>query len=124
MTSAYGMAALAAETRKVRDSREGTRNVTLNGSAFKVFQLVAEGSIDRDEAITKLREAALSTGLPADEVDRTLRSAANGGMAHPQAPGRSDAEHARLGIAVVQERRSAGRVGNLAAAGITEADIS
>ena len=86
MTSVYGKAALIAEVANVRAAREGARNTTLNKAAFNVFRNVAGGSIDPDEAIAELRDAALSTGLPADEVDRTLASAMNGGRANPRTP--------------------------------------
>lgn len=85
MTTAYGAFALADEVAKVRAAVEGTRNPTLNTSWFKICQLVAEGHIDRDDAYTKIRDAALSTGLGPAEVDRTMASAERGGTSKPRA---------------------------------------
>ena len=58
----------------IRTTPVGTRNATLNLEAFKAAK---DGTLDRDA----FSDAALNAGLPADEVDTTLASAAAAGAA-------------------------------------------
>jgi len=80
----YGRKALADEVTLVRQAPEGQRNDTLNRAAYDVGQLVAGGEISRQEAEEQLRQAALASGLRASEVEKTLASGINAGLANPR----------------------------------------
>lgn len=67
----------------IHNAPEGERNNTLNTEAFKVLQLVASGSIDKNIAFTLLEAAALKIGLTPHEIHATLNSALRGGEAKP-----------------------------------------
>lgn len=82
----YGPSVLESELTKLRDTPEGGRNDQLNRSAFVAGQLVAGGQIDAQEAWENLHEAALSKGLPPDEIERTLASGWGAGSAQPRGP--------------------------------------
>jgi hypothetical protein len=62
----------------------GTRNDTLNKTAFAFGQCVGFGSLSRKEALDMLRNAARSTGLEIDEIERTIRSGLDDGIASPR----------------------------------------
>lgn len=57
--------------RTVANAPEGRRNAVLNWASYTAFQLGGDPGL-----IAEIREAALSTGLPPAEVDRTIGSAA------------------------------------------------
>jgi hypothetical protein len=83
--TAYAMAALRDETRRVADARPGTRNTTLNRAAFSLGQLVAAGLLPPLAVVTSLASAAGHAGLPADEALRTIRSGMAAGARKPRA---------------------------------------
>ena len=70
-----GAELLSKELSRVKNAKEGTRNSTLNSSAFKVFRHVASGEIPETEAFQSLLTAGLLSGLEQDEVEKTLESA-------------------------------------------------
>jgi hypothetical protein len=82
--TAYAMAALRDETRRVADARPGTRNDTLNRAAFSLGQLVAAGLLPPLSVVTALASAARQAGLPEDETLRTIRSGMTGGARKPR----------------------------------------
>lgn len=58
----------------IRNAEEGTRNDTLNRSAFDLMKLVEAGALDEAVAHDLLTVAAMEIGLEADETRRTLES--------------------------------------------------
>lgn len=60
------------------------RNDQLNRSAFNLGQLVGDGLLDRGEVEAALRSTALSVGLGDGEVERTIQSGVNAGIAKPR----------------------------------------
>ena len=80
----YGKAALEEESIKLKNAPEGKRNDTLNRSAHALGQLIAGEELDEDEVRQGLRVAARQTGLPDDEIYKTLRSGLDAGKKHPR----------------------------------------
>jgi hypothetical protein len=80
----YGRRVLAAELTTLRQARPRTRNRTLNTCAFKVYRYVAGGLLDDEEVTTAFTTTALSIGLGAAEVRRTLASARTAGLTNPR----------------------------------------
>lgn len=80
----YGLAALTAETDKVRHAEVGQRNTTLNRAAFRCYQLAATGLLDPDDITAQLTAAARTAGLRNAEITRTLASARHAGLANPR----------------------------------------
>jgi hypothetical protein len=80
----YGRRVLADELARLRGAAKGQRNRTLNQTAFKVFRYVAGGLLDDQEVTTAFTTTALSIGLDAAEVGRTLASARTAGLANPR----------------------------------------
>lgn len=83
----YGMKALANELDIVATARSGTRNSTLNDSAFNLGQLVGGGILARATVEHGLREAAERIGLYAEEptkTERTIQRAIDDGMRCPR----------------------------------------
>lgn len=85
-TTRYGRAALDAETARLADAPEGSRNDTLNKSAYAVGQLVAGGEIQEAEAVGRLTAAATQAGLVPSEITKTIGSAMAAGMKSPRKP--------------------------------------
>ena len=83
-TTAYGFKALKAEADKISKAWDGTRNSTLNKSAFSVMQLVMAGHVTIADAYEALMEAATACGLGEDEADRTIQSAWAGASNKPR----------------------------------------
>jgi hypothetical protein len=83
----YARVALERETGRVRTAGPGTRNSTLNRAAFRLGQLVATGALDRAAVELGLTGAALAAGLEEREVERTIRSGLEAGLAHPRGTG-------------------------------------
>lgn len=86
----YALTALAGEAEKVATTppsgngdNEG-RNDQLNRSAFATGQLVGGGLLERERAERELREAARQSGLEDREIESTLRSGMEAGMAEPR----------------------------------------
>lgn len=90
-TSGYGAVALRAQIDMLAAARPGGRNEALNRAAFQVFQLVAGGEVQRDEALTALQETAYDLGLEPREVESTLSSAWKAAQRDPRvAPERDE----------------------------------
>jgi Bifunctional DNA primase/polymerase, N-terminal len=81
-------AALDDEHKKVSSALPGTRNDTLNKAAFNLFQLVASGELDEQDARDRLYEAAEICGLVTDDgassVWGTINSGAAAGRQQPR----------------------------------------
>jgi hypothetical protein len=82
--SRYAQAALRHEARALREAKQGTRNNTLNRSAFSLGQLVAIGLLPREAVEAELTDAALAAGLGEREIASTLRSGLEAGMLRPR----------------------------------------
>jgi Bifunctional DNA primase/polymerase, N-terminal len=86
--SVRARAALDNECKKVAAAQPGTRNSALNTAAFNLFQLVASGELDEQEARDRLFEAAETCGLVADDgapsVWATINSGAAAGRQQPR----------------------------------------
>lgn len=80
----YAQAGLERECETVKASFEGTRNDTLNRSAYKVGTLVGAGLLDGDTALSALTIAGIACGLPETEVDRTVARSIADGARHPR----------------------------------------
>ena len=69
----------------------GARNNSLNRTAFRLFQLVAGGELDRDHVIAELVAASHRNGLVRNDglraVLATIQSAERGGMQFPRSRG-------------------------------------
>jgi Bifunctional DNA primase/polymerase, N-terminal len=78
----YALVALEREAGRVRAAGPGTRNSTLNRAAFRLGQLVTTCALDRTVV-----EAALAAGLGEREVERTIHSGLEAGLAHPRGSG-------------------------------------
>ncbi|MDV6376226.1 hypothetical protein [Deinococcus arenicola] len=80
----YAQSALNLEVDAMRTAGEGGRNHQLNISAHSLGTLIGAGVLDEVEAVQQLTEAAISAGLPADEVRDTVRSGIDAGKAKPR----------------------------------------
>lgn len=85
--TAYGKAALAAETETVAAAANGTRNHQLNTAALKLSRLVAGGELDEADVRQALARAAADAGLDQGETLKTIASGLGAGKVQPrQAP--------------------------------------
>lgn len=82
--TAYAMAALREETRRVATAQQGMRNDTLNRAAFNLGQLAAAGLLPPLAVASALAGAGERAGLPADEARRTIRSGMSAGAKKPR----------------------------------------
>lgn len=73
--------ALDGLARTVAQAQEGNRNALLNWASYRAGEHVAIGSIGETMALEALRSAALQTGLPEAEADRTIASGLAAGKA-------------------------------------------
>ncbi len=80
----YGLQAMTREIADLARAPEGTRNATLNETAFSLFQLVAGGEISESAANHYLRTTAAGIGLGDHEINTTLGSARSAGLAQPR----------------------------------------
>ena len=80
----WAMAGLAGECQTIASTTEGSRNGNLNKGSFRVAQLVAGGELASHVAIGALRQAGLQCGLPASEVEKTLKSGYQEGLQFPR----------------------------------------
>jgi hypothetical protein len=71
----YVRAAIRDELQAVRSAAEGTRNSTLNKSAFALARFAASGQVRQGDLETLLLGAALEAGLDEAEARGTIRSA-------------------------------------------------
>lgn len=83
---AYGQAVLAAELSKLQQAAKGSRNATLNRTAFRCYQLAADGLLDPDQVTARFADTAHTIGLGTTETCRTLASARRAGLANPRTP--------------------------------------
>jgi hypothetical protein len=81
----YAEKALAGCITELAGAQEGTRNDTLNKTAFRLYQFVGAGRLAEHE-IEQLATIARSLGLPESEIAATLHSAA-AGKAQPEYAG-------------------------------------
>lgn len=75
VSTAYGQKALEEECSRIARAFLGTRNDTLNKSAFAVFQLASGGVLSAEEAEARLYKAAQCNGLGDKEIKATINSA-------------------------------------------------
>jgi hypothetical protein len=87
--NAWARTALRGEADQVRNAVEGTRNVTLNRSAFRLRQLTTSGILDEASVAEVLLAAALNAGLDEHEATATIGSGMSAGHAHPRHPPRA-----------------------------------
>ena len=80
----YAEAALAAETERMRNAPEGTRNDTLNQCAFSLGTLGGAQLLDEEQAWAALREAAQAAGLGEGEIRKTFMSGWRKGLENPR----------------------------------------
>lgn len=73
-----------AETSRVRDATEGTRNNSLNRAAFSLGTLVGAGMLDESQAVAELQSAARSAGLKDPEIEKTIKSGLEAGKSKPR----------------------------------------
>jgi len=83
---AWARAALDSELVTVRDAVEGTRNSTLNRSAFRVGQIVGAGLLGENHVEGLLVDAGIDAGLGEREAVLTVRSGLRAGMSQPRSP--------------------------------------
>lgn len=84
--SAWAATALAGEITRVQSASEGTRNQTLNRSAYVLGQIVGGGHLDNDDVADILGQAGLAVGLSEREVRMTVASGLRAGARHPRHP--------------------------------------
>jgi hypothetical protein len=88
--SAWARAALDGEADRVRSAPNGSRNSTLNRSAFSLGQIVGAGVLHATTVEQVLGDSALASGLGEREAFLTIRSGLRAGLDHPRGPsGRS-----------------------------------
>jgi putative DNA primase/helicase len=90
----YVARALTDECTRVAQATSGQRNDALNRAAFSLGQLVAAGTLEREEVEVQLSAAAIASGLVADDgeeaVKCTMRSGLEAGMTQRrELPGRT-----------------------------------
>jgi hypothetical protein len=85
LPSRYAQVALDNGVQAIRSASEGSRNETLNRVSFGIAQL-ATGFPDERSAQDALRQAALESGLPEQEVTATIASGWAAGLQHPTHP--------------------------------------
>jgi hypothetical protein len=84
---AYARAALEGELTRLADAPEGQRNDTLVRSAFSLGQLVGTGRLAGAAVVAALAGVAGQIGLDRREVERTIVSGLEAGMASPRGIG-------------------------------------
>lgn len=82
----YGMRALEKQCSKVFCAPEGTRNATLAACSFGIGQLVGSGQLEKNAATSELVLAAIGSGIPQHEAQRTAAKCLLSGMKHPFFP--------------------------------------
>jgi Bifunctional DNA primase/polymerase, N-terminal len=82
--TAYGAAALRRELEQLGRAAEGTRNASLNRSAFALGQLVASGALEEASTAEALLDAGLRIGRGERECERTIASGMSAGMEQPR----------------------------------------
>lgn len=82
--TAYAEAALDKQLIELRRARPGQRNDTLFRSALALGQLVGAGALGQSMVEGLLRATAQSIGLDADEIEKTIASGMEKGIAEPR----------------------------------------
>ena len=80
----YGMQALENECQAIAGAPQGARNDQFNKSCFNIGQLVAGGAIESNLALNSLTQAAQKSGLPTEEIAKTLASGFKAGKDNPR----------------------------------------
>lgn len=83
--SRYAVGALRRQLAELLDAPEGTRNDTLNKSAFALGQFVGAGMLDEDSTAAVLEDAGQRIGLVPGEVRRSVASGLRAGARYPRA---------------------------------------
>ena len=81
---------------RLREAKSGSRNDTLNRSAFIIGKMVGAGAIGHETAIGRLMEAAMAAGLPEAEARRTAEGGVRAGRRQPWHPRGSEPELSRI----------------------------
>lgn len=84
MRNAYMKAAVERELSAVRRARQGERNNTLFNSAMCLGRFIAGGELPAGEIRNELLGAALATGMPQQEAERTIASGFKWGERKPR----------------------------------------
>lgn len=82
---AYARAALQGELGKLAAAMEGSRNITLNATAFSLGQLVGAGALNRGDVEARLLAVALAIGLPEREALKHIKHGLDEGEEQPRA---------------------------------------
>lgn len=91
--TAYGLAARDRQLGRLVAAGAGERNNALNAAAFSLAQLVAGGELAADSTRALLEGVAHRVGLEEREIERTIQSGWDAGLAEPwQALPRDEAE--------------------------------
>jgi Bifunctional DNA primase/polymerase, N-terminal len=80
----YAIGALRRQLVELLDAEEGTRNDTLNKSAFAMGQLVGAGTLDEKDAVAVLEDAGQRIGLSPGEIRRSVASGLRAGARCPR----------------------------------------
>jgi len=80
----YAVGALRRQLAELLDAEEGTRNDTLNKSAFAVGQLVGAGMLDEQDTAAVLEDVGQRLGLSPGEVRRSVASGLRAGERCPR----------------------------------------
>lgn len=83
-TTPYGGAILERELAELRQAPDGTRNESLNRTAFSLGRLVAGGELDGPTVEDELLGTALELGLHPIEARSTIRSGMRAGARQPR----------------------------------------
>ena len=77
----YAIAALRRAVQRIATAAEGQRNHILNAEAFRLARFVVEDVLSPNELAEAMAHAALASGLPPVEIQRTIASALGAGVA-------------------------------------------
>ena len=80
----YAIGALRRQLAELLEAKEGTRNDTLNKSAFAMGQLVGAGVLGEQDATAVLEDAGQRIGLSPGEARRSVASGLRAGAQHPR----------------------------------------
>jgi hypothetical protein len=80
----YALGALRRQLAELLAAPEGTRNDTLNRSAFALGQFVGAGMLDEQSTAAVLEDAGQRIGLAPGEVRRSVASGLRAGAQHPR----------------------------------------
>jgi hypothetical protein len=80
----YGRAALEGEAKAVTQAGEGARNATLFKAAARLGELAAAGKLEQAAIRAALTDAGERCGLAHLEIDRTITSGLQRGLANPR----------------------------------------